>query len=239
METNKIKELNDKCKGKTAVEITRLAVESFRGKIALASSLGAEDQVLTHIIASVDPSVRIFTLDTGRMFAESYDLMDRTSKRYGISIEVFFPDYRQVEEMVNKKGINLFYESIENRKLCCGIRKVEPLRRAFKGLDAWICGLRREQSVTRFNIGSAEWDAGNNLVKFNPLAEWTEKQLWEYIRENNIPYHALHDKGFPSIGCQPCTRAVEPGEDLRAGRWWWEEPERKECGLHNRPAGKS
>lgn len=235
MEKDQIRELNESCRGKHASEIIDLALAAFGDKIALASSLGAEDQVLTHIIARKDPPVRIFTLDTGRMFPESYELLERTSSHYGIGIEVFFPDHREVERMVNEKGINLFYERIENRRLCCGIRKVEPLRRAFSGLEAWICGLRREQSVTRHTVEFAEWDEGNGLVKINPLAEWTEGQLWEYIKENNIPYHALHDKGFPSIGCQPCTRAVKPGEDVRAGRWWWEEPEKKECGLHNRP----
>ncbi len=239
MDKAEISELNSMCRGKTAEEIVAIACSRFSGRLALASSLGAEDQTLTHMICRVDPAVRIFTLDTGRMFPESYELLDRTNRHYGINIEVFFPDYLQVEKMVAEKGINLFYDSIENRKLCCGIRKVEPLRRAFGGLDAWICGLRREQSVTRFSVEFAEWDEGNNLVKLNPLAEWTEKQLWDYIKEHNIPYHALHDKGFPSIGCQPCTRAVKPGEDVRAGRWWWEEPEKKECGLHNRPPARS
>jgi phosphoadenosine phosphosulfate reductase len=236
MVKKQIIELNDRCSGKSAIETVRFALESFKGKIALASSLGAEDQVLTHMIVQADRSARIFTLDTGRMFPESYELLDRTNRHYNISIEVFFPDYTKVEEMVNEKGINLFYRSVENRKLCCGIRKVEPLGRAFRGLDAWICGLRRDQSVTRHNIETVEWDEGNGLVKFNPLVNWTQKQLWEYIKANDIPYHVLHDKGFPSIGCQPCTRAVTPGEDVRAGRWWWEEPEKKECGLHNRPA---
>lgn len=235
MENDRIKELNSQCRGKSADEIVALALREFNGKIALASSLGAEDQALTHMVVNTDPSVRVFTLDTGRMFPESYDLLDRTNRHYGISIEVFFPDKERVEEMVKERGINLFYESVENRKLCCGIRKVEPLGRAFAGMDAWICGLRREQSVTRFAIEPVEWDEGNNLVKVNPLADWNEKQLWDYIKSNNIPYHALHDRGFPSIGCQPCTRAVRPGEDIRAGRWWWEEPEKKECGLHNRP----
>ncbi len=238
MDKERINDLNSQCRGRSAMEVTALAIENYRGRIALASSLGAEDQVLTHLVCSIDPSVRIFTLDTGRMFAESYELLDRTNRHYGINIEVFFPDYLQVEKMVSEKGINLFYDSIENRKLCCGIRKVEPLKRAFSGVDAWICGLRREQSVTRFGVEFAEWDEGNGLVKFNPLAEWTEKQLWDYIKKNNIPYHALHDKGFPSIGCLPCTRAVKPGEDVRAGRWWWEEPEKKECGLHNRPSSR-
>ena len=232
----KIKDLNRRSESKSSAEIIALAVEEFKGKIALASSLGAEDQVLTHLIVQADPSVRIFTLDTGRMFPESYELLDRTSRHYNISIEVFFPDYGKVEEMVNEKGINLFYDSIENRRLCCGIRKVEPLGRAFGGLDAWICGLRREQSVTRSDVQAFDWDEGNGLVKVNPLVDWTEKELWDFIKSSNIPYHALHDKGFPSIGCQPCTRAVKPGEDVRAGRWWWEEPGKKECGLHRRPS---
>ncbi len=235
MEDDKIIELNDLYKGKSAIEIIDLALRSFSGKIALASSLGAEDQVLTHMIAQSGYSVRIFTLDTGRMFPESYEILERTKRFYNISIEVFFPDYKEVEKMVNDKGINLFYDSIENRKLCCGIRKLEPLERAFHQLDAWICGLRREQSVTRIDVNAAEWDEGNGMVKINPLVDWTEKQLWDYIKKNNVPYHLLHDKGFPSIGCQPCTRAVKPGEDIRAGRWWWEEPDKKECGLHNRP----
>ncbi len=239
MEKDRIDQLNKVCKGKSAIEILNLTLETFRSKIALASSLGAEDQVLTHMIVQTDPSVRIFTLDTGRMFPESYEILERTNRVYNISIEVFFPEFKGVEKMVNEKGINLFYDSIENRKLCCSIRKVEPLRRAFSGLDAWICGLRREQSVTRFNVDAVEWDEGNGLAKINPLVDWSEKQLWGYIKKHNIPYHSLHDKGFPSIGCQPCTRAVKPGEDLRAGRWWWEEPEKKECGLHNRPAGGS
>lgn len=235
MEKTKIEDLNRRCEGKSAAEIIALATDEFKGRIALASSLGAEDQALTHLIALTDPSVRIFTLDTGRMFPESYELLERTNRHYNIAIEVFFPDYEKVERMVNEKGINLFYESVENRRLCCGIRKVEPLGRAFGGLDAWICGLRREQSVTRSGVQVFEWDEGNGLVKVNPLVDWTEKRLWDFIKGNDIPYHKLHDKGFPSIGCQPCTRAVKPGEDVRAGRWWWEEPEKKECGLHNRP----
>jgi phosphoadenosine phosphosulfate reductase len=231
---DRIKEMNEYCAGKSAIEIIAFAIDEFRGKIALASSLGAEDQVLTAMIVQTDPSVRIFTLDTGRMFPESYELLERTSLHFGIRIEVFFPEHSKVEKMVNSRGINLFYESIENRKMCCGIRKVEPLKRAFKGLDAWICGLRREQSVTRAAIEPVEWDGANGLVKVNPLVDWSGSQIWDYVRKNNIPYHKLHDRGYPSIGCQPCTRAVGPGEDVRAGRWWWEDPEKKECGLHNR-----
>jgi phosphoadenosine phosphosulfate reductase len=173
-------------------------------------------------------------LDTGRLFPETYDLIERTSNKYGINLSVYFPDSEQVEAMVNTKGINLFYHRVENRKECCGVRKIQPLKRAFKELNAWICGLRREQSVTRTDMQIVEWDENNGLIKINPLINWTEEEVWNYARENKVPYNVLHDKGFPSIGCQPCTRAIEPGEDVRAGRWWWENPESKECGLHKR-----
>jgi phosphoadenosine phosphosulfate reductase len=219
---------------KSPEEVIRFFISYYKDKVAFSSSLGLEDQVITHMVSSIDKSTRIFTLDTGRLFPETYSLIYRTNDRYEINIQVFFPDYNAVEGMVNKKGINLFYESIENRKECCRIRKIEPLKRAFSGLDAWICGLRRDQSVTRTDMQVVEWDANNNLVKINPLINWTEQQVWDYIKENNIPYNVLHDKGFPSIGCQPCTRAIKPGEDVRAGRWWWENPEQKECGLHAR-----
>lgn len=231
---HRIDELNKRASGLNAMESLEFFLKEFKGKIALSSSMGAEDQVIIDMIVNIDPTSRIFTLDTGRVFPETYDVIDRTNKKYGISIEIFFPDYRQVEEMVREKGINLFYESVENRKRCCHIRKVEPLKRAFKGLDVWICGLRREQSVTRYNAKMVEWDDANGLIKLNPLIDWKEKDVWDYIKANDVPYNELHDKGFPSIGCQPCTRAVKPGEDVRAGRWWWEEPEHKECGLHNR-----
>jgi len=220
----------------TAEETLKQLVETFGSKIAFASSLGAEDQVITHMLAAIDKNVKIFTLDTGRLFPETYQLIDKTNNTYGINIEVYFPDNKQVEDMVAKKGINLFYHSIENRKECCYIRKVVPLKRAFSTLDAWICGLRREQSITRFDNKRVEWDEANKLIKVNPLIDWTEEQVWEYIKRHDIPYNELHDKDYPSIGCQPCTRAVKPGEDVRAGRWWWEQPEKRECGLHNRPA---
>jgi phosphoadenosine phosphosulfate reductase len=226
-------QLNEKLKGFSPEEVLQYFVQDYGKKIAFSSSLGAEDQVLTHMICDIDKSTRIFTLDTGRMFPETYKLIEKTNSRYKIKIEIFFPDYTQVENMVREKGINLFYESIENRKQCCHIRKIEPLKRAFKGLDVWICGLRREQSVTRTANQMVEWDENNGLLKVNPLIDWSEKQVWDYIRKNNIPYNELHDKGFPSIGCQPCTRAIKPGEDVRAGRWWWENPDKKECGLHN------
>ncbi len=230
-----IPEYQDRFAKATAEETLEFFTREFGSKISFSSSLGAEDQVITHMLAEISPQTTIFTLDTGRIFPETYDLMEKTREKYGKHIEVFFPDYEQVEEMVKEKGINLFYRSVENRKLCCHIRKVEPLKRAFKDLDAWICGLRRDQSITRFNNKRVEWDDQNGLMKINPLIDWSEDEVWDYIRKYDIPYNELHDKGFPSIGCQPCTRAVLPGEDVRAGRWWWEQPEKRECGLHNRP----
>lgn len=225
-------ELNQKFEGQTPGQILAFFLKEYKGHIALASSLSLEDQVLTDMICRTDPQARIFTLDTGRLFPETYSLIERTNLTYGIKIEVFFPDYRQVEEMVNCEGINLFYESIEKRRMCCHVRKLEPLKRAFAGLQAWICGLRHEQSVTRTTTHTVEWDENNAMLKINPLINWTEEQLWAYIRQNAVPYNKLHEQGFPSIGCQPCTRAIKPGEDIRAGRWWWEDPEHKECGLH-------
>jgi phosphoadenosine phosphosulfate reductase len=227
-------ELNKEFRGQNTEEVIKAMLERFKGKIALASSMGAEDQVLTDMVLNADKNADIFTLDTGRVFPETYDLIQRTNSRYGINIRVMFPDHKRIEEMVNSKGINLFYDSVENRKLCCHIRKIEPLQRALSTLDVWITGLRRSQSVTRTHGQMIEWDENNGLIKFNPLIEWSEEDVWDYIHENNVPYHRLHDKGFPSIGCQPCTRAIEPGEDVRAGRWWWENPELKECGLHAR-----
>jgi phosphoadenosine phosphosulfate reductase len=218
----------------SAENILRTALEQYTGRIALSSSLSIEDQVLTDILVRLDPAARIFTLDTGRLFPETYTLIDRTNKHYGIRIEVFFPEREAVEEMVNEQGINLFYDSLPQRKECCRVRKIEPLRRAFAGLDAWICGLRREQSVTRTEVLSVERDDANDMVKINPLFDWTEQEVWDYIRTHRVPYNVLHDEGFPSIGCQPCTRAVAPGADPRSGRWWWESPEHKECGLHRR-----
>jgi phosphoadenosine phosphosulfate reductase len=226
--------INNLLAGKSAQEVIEWFLREFEGKVAFSTSLGAEDQAITQMIAKVDKTADIFTLDTGRLFPETYDLIDLTSKKYDLKVRVMFPDASRVEEMVNEKGINLFYDSIENRKLCCHIRKIEPLKRAFAGLDAWICGLRREQSITRKDVRLVEWDENNGLIKVNPLIEWTETELWDYIKANQIPYNKLHDTGFPSIGCQPCTRAILQGEDVRAGRWWWENPETRECGLHKR-----
>jgi len=225
--------LNYQFKNSTPQAILSYFLQSDN-KVIFASSLGAEDQVLTEMIAAIDKNTQIFTLDTGRLFPETYSLIERTNNKYKTKIQIFFPDYHEVEQMVHEKGINLFYDSVENRKLCCSIRKTQPLQRALKNAEAWICGLRKEQSVTRQDLDVIEWDANNDLLKINPLINWTEKQVWDYIKTNHIPYNKLHDKGFPSIGCQPCTRAIEPGEDIRSGRWWWENPEHKECGLHRR-----
>ena len=225
-------------KGLSASAMITWALSTFEPDgVSFASSLGAEDQVITHLIAEHAREIPIFTLDTGRLYQESYDLLERTRKRYHLEISVFFPEAKRVEEMVRARGPNLFYESVENRKLCCQIRKVEPLGRALSSLRAWIVGLRREQAVTRQDLKAVEWDEANGLVKISPLAEWTETELWNFIHEHDIPRHALHDQGFPSIGCAPCTRAVEPGEEARAGRWWWEQPEHKECGLHKDGGG--
>lgn len=219
---------------KTPQEILKFCLERFKGAIALSSSLGLEDQVLTDMVVKIDSGATIFTLDTGRLFPETYDLIDRTCSKYKVKIKVYFPNREDVEEMVNQKGINLFYHSVENRKECCRIRKLVPLKRAFQGLDAWICGLRRDQSVTRKNMQTVEWDETNGLIKINPLINWSEQDAWDYVNEHSVPVNPLHKKGYPSIGCLPCTRAIEPGEDVRAGRWWWENPETKECGLHKK-----
>lgn len=229
-----VQRLNSEFEKKTPQEVLAYFLREYKGRIALSSSLGIEDQALTHMVCNIDNSTKVFTLDTGRLFPETYTLIDNTNKHFGINIELFFPDTARVEEMVRTKGVNLFYGSIENRKLCCNVRKIEPLKRAFKGLDVWICGLRKDQSVTRFFSNMVEWDEVNGLVKINPLINWNERMVWEYIRAHHIPYNELHDKSFPSIGCQPCTRAVAAGEDIRSGRWWWEAPEHKECGLHKR-----
>ncbi len=222
--------------GASAEHVLADAAKRFAGRVAFASSLGLEDQVLTHMIAEAELEIPIFTLDTGRLYPETYDLIDRTSKRYGLRIDVHFPDAAEVEEMVAQNGINLFRDSIEARKLCCGLRKVKPLRRAQAELDAWICGLRSGQGATRQKVEPAEWDDGAGIVKINPLAAWDEAGVWDYVRAHDVPYNPLHDAGFPSIGCAPCTRAVPEGEDARSGRWWWESAEHRECGLHHRSA---
>ena len=189
--------------------------------------------VLIDMWAKINPGGKVFTLDTGRLPQETYEVMEEIRKKYPITLEYYFPDKEDVEKMLREHGPNLFYKSVELRKLCCYVRKVKPLARALAGKEAWITGLRREQAVTRKSIRKVEIDeVHGNIVKINPLADWTEEMVWEYIRKNEVPYNKLHYKNFPSIGCAPCTRAVKPGEDIRAGRWWWELPEHKECGLH-------
>jgi phosphoadenosine phosphosulfate reductase len=224
--------LNEELKNASPQEVLGLVYERFKDKIAFASSLGYEDQVLTQMIATSCPEMKIFTLDTGRLFPETYDLIEKTVARYKPNFQIYFPDYQAVETMTNSKGVNLFYDSIDNRKLCCSVRKTMPLKRALSGLEAWVTGLRRSQSITRTHLQVVEWDEANQLIKINPLINWNEDDVIIYINNHNIPYNLLHDKGFPSIGCQPCTRSIEAGEDVRAGRWWWELPEQKECGLH-------
>lgn len=231
---SQIKQWNETLKGRDAVEVVKFFLDHFGDRIVLSTSLGLEDQVLTEMVISYRKDTRVFTLDTGRLFPETYELIARTNKHFGIRMHTYFPDPAKVEQMVAERGINLFYDSVENRKLCCGIRKVAQLPRAFEGKEAWFSGLRKDQSVTRFFSKLVEWDGNNGLVKINPLIEWTEKKVREYIASHDIPYNPLHDKGFPSIGCEPCTRAIEPGEDIRAGRWWWENEIHKECGLHKR-----
>jgi phosphoadenosine phosphosulfate reductase len=200
--------------------------------VSFASSLGAEDMVLTDLIAKHRPDIEIFSLDTGRLPQETYDLMQQVNQHYGISLKVYFPDSAAVEAYVAQNGINGFYNSVDARKRCCFVRKVEPLRRALRGRGAWITGLRREQAVTRGNFELSSFDADFGLQKLNPLLEWSNKDVWAYIREHNVPYNKLHDQFYPSLGCAPCTRSISVGEDIRAGRWWWENPEEKECGLH-------
>ncbi|MBI4247554.1 MAG: phosphoadenylyl-sulfate reductase [Candidatus Rokubacteria bacterium] len=217
----------------SAEDILAGALERFHPRIALAASFGAEDMVLIDLLARLDPRARVFTLDTGRLPAETYELIDAVRARYGFAVEIYVPRTEAVEAMVREHGVNLFYASVENRKRCCEVRKVEPLGRALAGLEAWITGLRRDQAVTRVAVDKVEVDRSHGgILKLNPLADWTWDDVWQYLRAHDVPYNALHDRGYPSIGCAPCTRAVEPGEDLRAGRWWWETPETKECGLH-------
>lgn len=226
--------LNEKFMGKDPQEVLDYFLNAFSGKAALSSSLSFEDQTITDMMVKVRKDARIFTLDTGRQFPETYDLIDRTNMQYGIKIEVYFPDYQAVQKMVREHGINLFYDSVELRHLCCNIRKVEPLKRALEGVQVWISGLRRDQSVTRAAMQMVEYDADDDVLKLNPLILWTEQQVKDYVHKNGVPYNKLHDQGFPSIGCQPCTRAIKNGEDIRAGRWWWEDPDHRECGLHVR-----
>ena len=213
------KELNEKLLDSSTKEIISYFVENFNN-VALSSSLGVEDQVLTDLLLNKDKNANIFTLDTGRLHPETYDVMDATNLKYQIKINVFFPQNQMVEELYQTQGINGHYESIDNRKRCCNIRKIEPLKRALENVDIWITGLRASQSITRIDMPLVEYDAAFDVIKVNPLIKWSETDVWDYIKENRVPYNKLHNKGFPSIGCAPCTRAVKDGEDIRAGRWW-------------------
>ena len=204
----------------------------FHGKIIFSTSFGWEDQVITHMIFANNLPIKVFTLETGRLFPETYYVWNRTMEIYGKPVHAYYPENDALEQMVSAKGPNSFYESVDNRKECCGIRKLEPLKRALAGNQCWITGIRADQSESRQSMDNVEWDESNQLVKFHPLYSWTSDDVKEYIKKYNIPYNTLHDRGFPSIGCAPCTRAVQPGEDFRAGRWWWEDQSKKECGLH-------
>lgn len=206
--------------------------ERFPGKITFSTSFSYEDQVITHKILKNNFPVKIFTLDTGRLFPETYSVWSATNAKYNTHITPYYPDHILIENFVAERGPNAFYESVQNRKDCCFIRKVEPLKRALKDNAVWITGLRAEHSIDRNDMPQLEWDEGNQIIKYHPLLHWTFDEVKEYINEYNIPYNPLHDKGFVSIGCAPCTRAIRPGEDFRAGRWWWEDSVKKECGLH-------
>ena len=218
---------------KTPQQVLKWAIDNLYPKLGMASSFGAEDVAVIDMVMKINPKTRIFTLDTGRLNQETYDVMDEIRDKYNINIEVMFPDQNEVEQMVRVNGMNLFYQSMGNRKLCCGIRKVHPLNKMLAKLDGWITGLRNDQTQNRAGSKKIEIDEQHNdMIKINPIIDWSWDQTWDYIKSNNIPYNKLHDKGYPSIGCEPCTRAIKPGEPLRAGRWWWETDPEKECGLH-------
>lgn len=227
-----IGELTDRIKILDLNTSLQLLTELFPGRVTFSSSFSFEDQAITHAIASNQLPISIFTLDTGRLFAETYSVWSSTIEKYKTPIKAYYPDHRLLEEFIVNTGPNSFYESVENRKTCCNIRKVEPLRRALAGNAVWITGLRAEHSPARQDLTPIEWDEGNQVIKYHPLLHWTTEAVREYINLHHVPYNILHDKGFISIGCAPCTRAIRPGEDFRAGRWWWEDAGKKECGLH-------
>lgn len=226
------KELENQIKGMGLEESLAWIDKEFPGTAVFSTSFGLEDQAITHAIYSQNLGIRIFTLDTGRLFSETYELHKRTNGMYGKKIQTFFPDSEAVEKLVNEKGPDSFYDSIENRKECCHIRKVLPLNRALEGASLWITGIRGEQSGSREDLPKVELDQARNILKFHPILDWTWEETKAYVEANGVPYNPLHDKGYPSIGCAPCTRAIMPGEDFRAGRWWWENESTKECGLH-------
>jgi phosphoadenosine phosphosulfate reductase len=227
-----IKELRDRLAGKPIEESLSILLTFFPGKTLFTTSLGIEDQVITHIIFKNNLPIKVATLDTGRLFPQTYDVLSTTIIRYNKNIDVYFPEFEAVEKMVTEKGPLSFYKSVENRKECCYIRKVVPLNRALTGIECWISGIRADQSDNRNQMDWLEYDENKNMFKFYPIFGWSFDDVKLFIKENNVPYNSLHDKGYISIGCEPCTRAIKPGEDFRAGRWWWENDGRKECGLH-------
>jgi phosphoadenosine phosphosulfate reductase len=226
--------LNTELHEMSIIEKLRYLAEVYEGKIVFTTSFGYEDQVITDYIFSHNFPIEVITLDTGRLFEETYKVYRSTLEKYKKSIKAYFPPADKVEELLEKKGPFSFYESLENRKECCYIRKVIPLKRALKDKEIWITGLRASQSENRSDMKEFDWDESNRIIKYNPLLEWSLEEVKEYVRENHVPYNVLHDKGFVSIGCAPCTRAIQPGEDFRAGRWWWEQNSGKECGLHSK-----
>jgi len=227
-----IAQIKQEIQGLNAAEIVEHVQRKYGQKTVFSTSFGIEDQVITHLIAQSGKEISLFTLETGRLFPETYYVWNRTLEKYKLPIKAYYPDTAAVEKMVTEKGPSSFYESVENRKECCYIRKIEPLHRAIQGFEIWITGIRAEQSANREDMENIEWDAANNIIKIHPLFHWTLEEVENFLKKNGIPYNPLHDKGFPSIGCQPCTRAIREGEDFRAGRWWWEDQSKKECGLH-------
>lgn len=231
---NNINQIQQIIEGKSPEEALALLADLFPGEVVFSTSLGYEDQVITHQIFANNIKVEVFTLDTGRLFAETYSVWNSTLDRYKKTIKVYYPNTEVVQQLVSEKGPISFYDSAENRKECCYIRKVEPLKRALNGKKIWITGIRSEQSDNRNEMSQLEWDDVNQIIKFHPILNWTFEEVKAFINKYNIPYNPLHDRGFVSIGCAPCTRAVKPGEDFRAGRWWWEDKSKKECGLHSK-----
>ncbi len=231
-----VADLNGRFQAAAPVEILRWAVRTYSPRLVFASSFGVEDVAVIDMLSRLESPTRIITLDTGRLPEETYEVMERVRRRYQVEIESYFPGRDAVEQLERERGFYSFRRSVEERKFCCHIRKIEPLGRALVGADAWITGLRRDQAATRTGVEVVEIDAAHgSIAKINPLAFWTEQQVWTYVKEHDVPYNALHDRGYPSIGCAPCTRAIQPGDDIRAGRWWWENPTTKECGLHGGP----
>ena len=227
-----LKELSSQLKGLSIVESLRSLVSRFPGEVIFTTSFGIEDQALTHVIFDNNLAIRVATLDTGRLFPETYKVFANTIIKYKKNIDVYFPDHEAVEKMVTEKGPYSFYESKENRLECCRLRKVVPLNRALKGKSVWITGIRAEQSGNRNSMDSLEYDETKKIIKFHPLHDWTIEDVEKYIRENEVPYNSLYDKGYVSIGCEPCTRPIIKGQDFRSGRWWWENDGPKECGCH-------